>query len=105
VDRLSAAERSHLVGTKGFRQQDVRLCRHDYCVKAEQGSPPPCSLCEHLVTSFEFLPAWEAEESQWEQELELLAATPQSELVFAQKKCQFEQFEANLAFVQENYGS
>ncbi len=105
LDDLAPTERSRLLGTKVFRQQNVGLCRYDSCVKAEQGSPPPCSLCEYLVTSFEFLPAWEAEEAQREQELRRLAATSQSELVFAQMKCQFEQFQVNLAFVQENCGS
>jgi integrase len=105
LNNLAPAERSRLLGTKVYRQQDVGLCRHDYCVKAERGSPPPCSLCEHLVTGFEFLAAWEREQVQREQELQRLAATPQSELVFAQMKCQFEQFQVNLAFVQENCGS
>ncbi len=104
LDNLAPAERSRLLGTKIFRQQNVGLCRFDSCMKAERGSPPPCSLCEHLVTSFEFLPAWEAEQAQWEQELELLAATPQSEMIFAQKRCQFEQFQTNLMFVRENCG-
>lgn len=102
LDKLAPAERSRLLGTKVFRQQKVGLCRHDRCVKVEQGGPPPCSLCEHLVTSFEFLPAWEAEQVQREQELRRHAATPQSELILAQLKCQFEQFQVNLAFVREN---
>lgn len=83
--------------------QDVGRCRHKRCVKAIQGSPPPCSLCEHLVTGPEFFDAWKMEHRHRKQELENLAEVPGSEMLLAQKKYQFERFEANFVFVQERF--
>jgi hypothetical protein len=98
---LPPAERLSILGAKADHQQDVGLCRYQACVKAEQGSPPPCSLCEHLVTGPEFLPAWREEYQQREQELHLLAEEPESMMLLAQMKGQFERFTANYALVQE----
>jgi hypothetical protein len=101
LQELSSEERSALLATRTQREQDVGLCRHDQCVKAEYGSPPPCSLCEHLVTGPEFLPAWEAEHRQREQELHRLAGLPGAGHILSQMKGQFTRFETNFAVVQQ----
>ena len=103
LEELVPDERARLLNAKVQQDQDVGLCRHDHCTKAEHGSPPPCSLCEHLVTGAEFLPAWEAERVSREQELSSLVATPGAELVLAQMKCQMKQFEVNYTFIRERY--
>ncbi len=98
LQELPSDERIALLSVKVQRDQAVGLCRHDHCIKAEYGSSPPCSLCEHLVTGPEFLPAWQAEHRQREQELHLLAVRPGSGHLLAQMKGQFDRFEANFAF-------
>ena len=101
LQELSSEERRALLSQRTQQEQDVGLCRHDHCVKAEDGSPPPCSLCEHLITGPEFLPAWQAEHRRREQELHQLAMLPGSGHILAQMKGQFDRFEANLAFVRQ----
>lgn len=103
LDELDPDERAFLLDVKVKRKQDVGLCRHDQCVKAVEGSPPPCSLCEHLVTSQEFLDAWETEHRWRKQDLERLAMESGSEMMLAQMKFQFERFEANFALVLERF--
>lgn len=103
LDELDSDERVSLLKTKAKREQDVGLCRHNRCVKAIQGSPPPCSLCEHLVTGPEFFHAWSREHQWREQELAELASRPGSETMLAQMKFQFERFEANFIFIQERF--
>ncbi len=101
LQELSSEERVTILSVRVQRDQAVGLCRHDHCIKAEYGSPPPCSLCEHLVTGSEFLPAWQAEQRQREQELHQLAVRPGSGHLLAQMKGQFDRFVANFAFVQQ----
>ena len=101
LHELSSDERVALLSVRVQRDQAVGLCRHDHCIKAEHGSPPPCSLCEHLVTGSEFFPAWQAEHRQREQELHQLAVRPGSGHLLAQMKGQFDRFEANFAFVRQ----
>ncbi len=103
LDELDPGERAFLLGVKVKRQQDVGLCRHNRCVKVGEGGPPPCSLCEHLVTGPEFFNAWEMEHHCRKQGLERLAVEPGSEMMLAQMKFQFERFEANFAFVLERF--
>ncbi len=103
LDELDPEERVSLLSTGVKQMQDVGRCRHKRCVKAIQGSPPPCSLCEHLVTGPEFFDAWKMEHRHRKQELENLAEVPGSEMLLAQKKYQFERFEANFVFVQERF--
>src|SRR6266487_2266725 len=100
LNELNPDERASLLGSRVKQYQDVGLCRHDHCVKCSYGSPPPCALCEHLVTGPEFFGAWEAEYRWRLQELERLAAEPNAETVLAQMKYQFKQFETNFLFVQ-----
>jgi hypothetical protein len=102
LDQLPPEKRLALLDVKAEREQDVGHCSHDRCIKAERGSPPPCSLCEHLVTGPEFLKAWEGEETQRVHVLQHLAATPDAGLLLAQMKCQFEHFQANFAFVRKS---
>ncbi len=104
LDDLDATERARLLEVQDQRQQDTGLCRHDHCVKATTGGPPPCSLCEHLVTGIEFLDAWEHEQAEREEELQRLAQTPHAGLVLAQMKGQFEHFQENFAFLQRRCG-
>jgi integrase len=103
LDELDPGERTSLLSVKVQRKQDVGLCGHSRCVKAIGGSPPPCSLCEHLVTSPEFFNVWEMEYRWRKQELERLAVEPGSEMMLAQMIFQFECFEANFAFIQKRF--
>jgi len=103
LDELDPGERASLLSVKVQRKQDVGLCGHNRCVKAVGGSPPPCSLCEHLVTGPEFFNAWEIEYRWRKQELERLAVEPGSEMMLAQMIFQFERFEANFTFIQERF--
>jgi hypothetical protein len=101
LDDLAPNERASLLGASAERQQDVGLCRQRSCVKAERGSPPPCSLCEHLVTGPAFLEAWKTEYAQRARELQELEAEPTAGMLLAQMQAQFERFAANFAFVFE----
>jgi integrase len=104
LEDLGKDERMRILSVRIQRDQDVGLCRYDHCAKATPGgSLPPCSLCEHLVTGREFLPAWEAEHARREQELHELVMKKGAEIVLAQMKCQMSHFEANFSFVQERY--
>jgi len=96
---LDAAERAHLLGLKEERNQDVGMCRHAGCIKISAGSPPPCSLCEHLVTGPEYLKAWGEEQKGREVELARLRSTPSADQLLAQKSSQYEVFKMNLATV------
>ncbi len=103
LDDLGPEEREALLGVKEKRNQDVGICRHSRCVKALQGSPPPCSLCEHLVTGSEFLRAWETEWAWRERELQELATDPEAGMLLAQMRYQFERFKLNFTFIKERY--
>ena len=96
---LEPAERDRLLGIEEGRDQDVGLCRHDGCIKISAGSPPPCSLCEHLVTGPEFLKAWDDEQRGREVEMEELQSTPGAGQLLMQKSSQYEVFKMNRAFV------
>jgi integrase len=100
LSELESAERAKLLKNSEARHQEVGLCRHDHCVYLAQGSPPPCSLCEHLVTGRTFLPAWYEEQTKREQVLKQLAEQPGTEVVYAQMKGQFDHFKRNLAVVE-----
>jgi hypothetical protein len=103
LDDLDPGERASLLSVKVQRKQDVGLCGQNHCVKAAGGSPPPCSLCEHLVTGPEFFNAWEMEYRWRKKELERLNVEPGSEMMLAQMKFQFEHFEANFTFIQKRF--
>jgi integrase len=96
LTELTADERARLLSNKTERDQGVGLCRHDRCKKIDEGSLPPCSLCEHLVTGPEFLPAWEDELSKREYGLNVLKRKPGTESQLAQEKFQYEAFKANM---------
>jgi len=96
---LDPAESDRLLGLKTERDQDVGLCRHVGCIKISAGSPPPCSLCEHLVTGPEFLKAWDDEQRGREAEIEKLRSTPDAGQLLAQHSSQYEVFKMNRAFV------
>lgn len=96
---LDPAERDQLLGLREERDQDVGVCRSDGCLKISGGGPPPCSLCEHLVTGPEFLQAWETEKKRRELDLERLRAKPDADYMLAQRNAQYELFKSNLAFV------
>jgi integrase len=96
---LDPTERDGLLGVKEERHQNVGLCRFDCCQKILSGAPPPCSLCEHLVTGPEFLGSWDIEQKEREGEMERLRSTPNAGHLLAQKKFQYETFCENLAYV------
>ena len=96
---LDPAERDSLLGLKTERDQDVGLCRHDGCIKISAGSPPPCSLCEHLATGPEFVKAWDDEQRRREGEMEKLRSTPGAGQLLAQQSSQYEVFKMHRAFV------
>ena len=96
---LGQDERTRLLGLRRERYQDVGLCRFDGCVKIAGGNPPPCSLCEHLVTGPSFIKEWDMEQKRRELELERLRSIPGAEHLLAQEKSQYEMFAMNLEFV------
>ncbi len=102
LDELAPEERARLLKQQTARNLGVGMCRHDRCVQLDQGGPPPCSLCEHLVTGKMFLPAWHRELHAREQTLEKLKAEPAAEIQYAQLKGQLGQFKRNLAFIETN---
>lgn len=99
LKELDPAERGRLLGLKKERDQDVGMCRHASCIKISTGSPPPCSLCEHLVTGPEFFEAWDEEQKGRELDMARLQSTPGADDLLAQKRCQYELFKENRAFV------
>ena len=104
LEEVGSEERLSLLQSGRTRDQEVGLCRHEQCVHITSGGPPPCSLCEHLVTGKAFLPAWKAEEEAREETLRQLASIPGSEVVFVQMKGQFAQFKRNREWVQAHCG-
>lgn len=96
---LDQSERNRLLGLREERHQDVGLCCNDGCVKMTSGSPPPCSLCEYLVTGPEFLSEWNMEQKRRELEMKRLRLTPGADHLLAQRKSEYELFKVNLAFV------
>jgi integrase len=98
---LEPAEREKLLGHFEARCQGTGLCRHETCQKASQGTIPPCSLCEHLVTDANFLNEWEAEDRRWQERLERLKGTPDGNHLYAQMKYQYDRFKANYTYVRE----
>jgi integrase len=96
---MDPSERAVLLGVKDERHQDIGLCRFDCFHKILVGNPPPCSLCEHLVTGPEFHGAWEAERKQREEEIKSLESTSEACHLLAQKKSEYDMFLANLTFV------
>jgi integrase len=96
---LDSDERELLLGVKEERHQDVGLCRYDCCRKILSGNPPPCSLCENLVTGPEFLGGWDMEKKGRVYEIERLQSTPNANHLLEQKKSQYKMFRENLAYV------
>jgi integrase len=97
---LPPEERAELLAHCRERDQEVGLCRGSRCLKLEQGGAlPPCSLCEHLVTGIEFLPAWEAEKQVRERKMEALKSSAESEPLLQQEKLEYRQFMTNFSAV------
>lgn len=101
LEDLNPEEREKHLGFKNTRHQDIGQCAHDHCLKINEGSLPPCSLCEHLLTGSEFLPEWENEYLRRKHELEKLNKIPEARHILAQMKSQFLSFEENYTFVKE----
>lgn len=99
LESLSGEERVRLLNTRMERDQEVGLCRHDDCLKIAEGGLPPCSLCEHLVTGPEFLPAWERERLNRESEISAIRTSEGAASLLAQKTYQYEQFTSNMEVV------
>lgn len=100
---LPPEERAELLAHCRERDQEVGLCRGSRCIKLEQGGAlPPCSLCEHLVTGVEFLPAWEAEKQLRERKIEALRASAGSDPLLQQEKLEYRQFMTNFSAVGGN---
>lgn len=101
LEDLSSAERQMILSNRTSRDQDIGLCRHEHCVKVQQGGTPPCSLCELLATGPEFLGAWQAEHEERLAEIKGLSKEPGDAHRFAEKQYQLRRFEANLAYVKQ----
>jgi integrase len=96
---LNLAERELLLGLQREHHQDLCLCRSNHCLKSMSGSPPPCSLCNHLATGPEFVPVWEEEQGEREDEIGRLLSSPDTGHLAARKKAELEMFNTNFAFV------
>ena len=103
LEDLDADERESVLAAREERDQGVGLCRYTECVKAAEGSAPPCCLCEHLVTSAEFLKAWDAEIASRKKEIERLSKRADYEHIVAQLRYQLGRFEANLKYLQGKF--
>ena len=103
LEDLDADERESVLAAREECDQGVGLCRYTECVKAAEGSAPPCCLCEHLVTSAEFLKAWEAEIASRKKEIERLSKRADYEHIVAQLRYQLGRFEANLKYLQGKF--
>jgi hypothetical protein len=99
LQNLDSEERTALLRLRNEREQDVGLCRHEHCLKAAAGNPPPCSLCEHLVTGPEFFIAWDNELDRRERGIEELRTEYGSDHTVTQLSYQLEQFKANYAYL------
>jgi integrase len=99
LDKLDKDERARLLGAGESRRVEGGRCRHGRCVKAESGNPPPCTLCEYLVTGPEFLHEWGGIHVDFEQEIERLRREDSSGHLLAQMRFQFEQFKFNHEYV------
>ena len=97
---LPPEERARLLDHSREQDQEVGLCRGHRCLKLNQGGAlPPCSLCEHLATGIEFLPAWEAEKRMRERKLEALRASGKADPLLGQEESEYRQFMTNFALV------
>jgi hypothetical protein len=105
LDDLKEGERAELLRVAVERHQDVGLCRNARCEKAAAGNPPPCALCEYLVTGPEFLSAWEAERLRYEHELRRLEGEPAARHVLAQTRGLYKQFLTNMNSIKESAGA
>lgn len=97
LDSLNPGERARLLELRTLRDQDVGLCRQANCTKIAEGSLPPCSLCEHLVTGREFFGAWDAEQRRREHVLARLEGVPGREPLLAHRRREYALFAANYA--------
>lgn len=104
LEELSGEERLEILADKGARDQEVGLCSQDSCVKAQAGGPPPCSLCEYLVTGPEFLNEWKVEHHQRTKELETLTANDSHGHLVAEKQYQLRRFKANYQYIIQRSG-
>jgi hypothetical protein len=98
-DELDDEERTLLLGTGESRRVEGGRCRQESCVKATAGNPPPCTLCEYLVTGPEFLPEWDAMRMKCEQEINQLKKEHPNVHLLAQMRFQFRQFKSNHDYV------
>lgn len=99
LDEMDDGERALLLGNGESRRVEGGRCRQESCVKAIAGNPPPCTLCEYLVTGPEFLPEWDAMRMEREQEIEQLKKEDPNGHLLAQMRFQFQQFKSNHDYV------
>lgn len=95
LDSLDPRERARLLELRTERDQEVGFCRHASCKKIDDGSLPPCSLCEHLVSGREFFGAWDAEQRRREHGLARLESVPGRESELANRRREYALFAAN----------
>lgn len=99
LENLSAEERERLLNDGARRDQHLGLCRHESCVKAEAGAPPPCGMCEHLVSGPQFAPAWQAERQRRVAELVQLRSDALLGAVSASATAQLHALDRNWAYL------
>lgn len=97
ADDLEDGERRALFDNRAVHDCGVGLCRHDHCIKAESGAPPPCAGCEHLVTGPEFFGEWEAEIASEHRRLQVLDADGRFGSAASSLAAQIGQFESTFA--------
>ncbi len=96
LSAMPAKERDALLRGRVRLDQEVGLCAAGACVMTADGVPIPCTLCRHLATDSEYMPAWRAQittreerAAAWdEQGLSLPAANERS--IAQQEKTHFE---------------
>lgn len=99
LDELSEEERADITSGGESRRVEGGVCRNASCVKAKAGSPPPCTLCEHLVTGAEFLDEWQSLRAEREGEIEALKRDDPGGHLVAQRRFQLELFKSNQQFI------
>lgn len=99
TSELAEHERQSLLKAATERDQGIGLCRHDRCQKLGEAAPPPCGLCEHLVTDDRFLDGWRRERAHRHAAIKQLEGTASGALAAASLAAELRRFDENLAYV------
>lgn len=99
LEDLSPLERAKVLGARIERDQGVGLCGYDRCIMADDGAPPPCSLCKNLRSGPEFREEWDRERAIWLRRIERLQKDPASGTALAQVIGLYDTFERNYSLI------